>query len=595
MCGITGMFDTVGTRSISAATLSRMNDTQRHRGPDAGATYLAPGIGLGHGRLSVIDLATGQQPLFNEDGSVVVVSNGTIYNYQSLIPELQALGHVFHSRSDTEVIVHAWESWGPQCVQHFRGMFAFALWDRSQQTFFLARDRLGGKPLYYALLDDALLLFGSELKSLLAHGALARSVDAAALEDYLALGYVPEPRTIFRGACKLPPGHSLTLRRGYAVPQPQSYWDLQFTLDSRLKLQDAQAELLVRLEESVRLHMQADVPLGALLSGDVGSSAVVALLAGLSSTPLTTCSVGFAAAACDESGAAQQVASHCHTHHHMERIDSAGVDLIDTLAELYDEPFADSSAIATYRVCQMARQHVTVALSGAGAGVAFAGYPRYRLHLREKGVRRHVPLWLRQPLFWLLWRMLPRVTLHARGSDAVETYLHSMSVLQAPLRGALYSAGLRSELSGYSALEVFRRYAASAGTRDPLALLQWLATLPSGFKLQGRQGAWLLKQAMQPCLPPALLYRHNRGCAVPMAAWLRGPLQQRLRSAVLGPRLLDSGWFECRTLHYLVESHLSGARDHSAALWSLLMLEAFLRRVVDAPAVSLLPAREAAA
>ena len=226
MCGITGIFDTRGSSEINRAVLQRMNDSQLHRGPDEGSLHIEPGVGLGHRRLSIIDIATGQQPLFNEDGSVVVVFNGEIYNYQQLIPELQALGHVFHTKSDTEVIVHAWESWGADCVKRFRGMFAFALWDRNQQTFFMARDRLGVKPMYYALLDDGTLLFGSELKSILAHGGLRRDIDPLAVEEYFSLGYVAEPRTIFKQAKKLSPAHSITIQRGKLVPEPVAYWDV---------------------------------------------------------------------------------------------------------------------------------------------------------------------------------------------------------------------------------------------------------------------------------------------------------------------------------------------------------------------------------
>ncbi|MEO7335526.1 MAG: asparagine synthetase B, partial [Caldimonas sp.] len=252
MCGITGIFDTRGTRPVDRAVLQRMNDAQFHRGPDEGSLHIEPGTGFGHRRLSIIDIATGQQPLFNEDGSVVVIFNGEIYNYQELIPELQAAGHLFHTKSDTEVIVHAWEQWGERCVERFRGMFAFALWDRNRQTLFMARDRLGVKPLYYAQLDDGTLLFGSELKSLLAHGGLGRDIDPLAVEEYFALGYVAEPRTIFRQARKLPPAHSLAIRRGEPVSEPSEYWDVRFTLDNPTSTEDAGAELVHRLQESVK-------------------------------------------------------------------------------------------------------------------------------------------------------------------------------------------------------------------------------------------------------------------------------------------------------------------------------------------------------
>jgi asparagine synthase (glutamine-hydrolysing) len=362
----------------------------------------------------------------------------------------------------------------------------------------------------------------------------------------------------------------------------------------------------------------------------VDSSTVVALMAGLSATPINTCSIGFEAAQWDESVYAQQVADRYQTRHHSERVGSDGFDLLDTLAELYDEPFADSSAIPTWRVCQMARRHVTVALSGDGADESFGGYGRYRAHLREEGLRRTLPAWLRAPVFGLLGRALPRATFDALAGDAVQAYLHNVAVIKAPLRQALFSQRLRSELGGYGALEVFRRHAAQAHTQDPLALVQyldlktylvgdintkvdrasmahalevreplmdhelvqWLATLPSNLKVEADQGKLLLKKTMEPYLGHDLLYRPKMGFAVPMAAWLRGPLKQRLRNAVLGPRLQDTGWFERRTLFYLVDSHLSGARDHSAALWALLMFEAFVHQVVDAPAARNVPQLE---
>ena len=320
MCGITGIFDTRGRRDIDRSVLTRMNESQHHRGPDEGGMHVEPGVGLGHRRLSIIDLSTGQQPLYNEDQSVCVVFNGEIYNYQELIPELQVLGHVFHTRSDTEVIVHAWEAWGEECVRRFRGMFAFALWDRNRETLFLARDRLAVKPLYYALLPDGNFIFGSELKSLLAHGGLARDIDPLAVEEYFALGYVAEPRTIFRQARKLPPAHTLTLRRGLPVPEPREYWDVRFSLDSRCSLTEACAQLDEKLGESIRLRMISEVPLGAFLSGGVDSSAVVALMAGLSAEPVNTCSIAFDDPAFNESTFAQTVADRYRTNHHCDLV-----------------------------------------------------------------------------------------------------------------------------------------------------------------------------------------------------------------------------------------------------------------------------------
>jgi asparagine synthase (glutamine-hydrolysing) len=642
MCGITGIFDTRGRREIDRRVLSRMNESQHHRGPDEGGLHLEPGVGLGHRRLSIIDLSTGQQPLYNEDQSVCVVFNGEIYNYQELIPELQALGHVFHTRSDTEVIVHAWEAWGEDCVQRFRGMFAFALWDRNRETLFLARDRLAVKPLYYALLPDGIFLFGSELKSLLAHGGLARDIDPLAVEEYFALGYVAEPRTIFRQARKLPPAHLLSVRRGQPVGESKAYWDVRFSPGQPLTLEDASAQLNEKLRESIRLRMIADVPLGAFLSGGVDSSAVVALMAGLSSEPVNTCSIAFDDPAFNEAAFAQKVADRYRTHHHCEVVASDDFDLIDTLARLYDEPYADSSAIPTYRVCQLARKHVTVALSGDGGDETFGGYRRYRMHLMEERLRSALPHSVRRRVFGVLGRIYPKAdwaprmfraktTFEGMARTSVEAYFHSVSILRGPMRTQLFSDRFRSELSGYSAEEVFRSHAGRADTDDPLALIQyldlktylvgdintkvdrasmahslevreplmdhelveWMATLPTALKVSGQEGKYLLKKAMESKLPQDILYRPKMGFAVPLARWFRGPLRERVREAVLGPRLAATGWFNQDYLRHLVDAHQSGVSDYSAPLWTILMFEAFLRNVLDAPAEQIVMTTEA--
>ena len=368
--------------------IQRINNVQSHRGPDSDGIHLEPGLALGHRRLSVIDLSTGQQPLFNHDRSVAIVFNGEIYNFQQLVPELQSLGYRFATRSDTEVIVHAWEAWGPECVHRLRGMFAFALWDRNQQTLFLARDRMGVKPMHYAWLADGTFIFGSELKVITAHPGFARDIDPLAVEDYFSFGYVPDPRCIYRNAHKLPSAHTLTLRRGDAAQaQPVPYWNVHFSNDNPINQADAEAELRDRVRESVKLRLKADVPLGAFLSGGVDSSAVVATMAGLSTTPVHTCAIGFDDPRFNESAFAQQVADRYQTDHRLEVVKSDDFDLIDTLAWLYDEPYADSSAIPTYRVCQLARKQVTVALSGDGGDESFGGYRRYRLHMMEEKLR----------------------------------------------------------------------------------------------------------------------------------------------------------------------------------------------------------------
>jgi asparagine synthase (glutamine-hydrolysing) len=649
MCGITGLFDTRGQRPIDRAALQRMNDSQLHRGPDEGSLYTEPGLGLGHRRLSIIDIATGQQPLFNADKTIAIVFNGEIYNYQSLMAELQGLGYAFHTKSDTECIVHAWEAWGERCVDRLRGMFAFALWDRNQQTFFMARDRLGVKPMYYGVMDDGLLAFGSELKSVLAYQSggvrLNRALDPLAVEEYFALGYVAEPRTIFKQALKLPPATTLLWRRGEPMPAPKVYWDVRFSLDNPISAEDACVELRHRLDESVKLRMIAEVPLGAFLSGGVDSSAVVASMAQVSSEPVNTCSIGFDDPQFNESAFAQTVAERYQTRHHLEVVKSDDFDLIDTLARLYDEPYADSSAIPTYRVCQLARKRVTVALSGDGGDESFGGYRRYRMHLMEERMRSALPHGVRRPIFGLLGKVYPKAdwaprvfraktTFEGMARSSIEAYFHSVSILRGPMRDELFSARFKTEIAGYDARQVFEGHAANANTDDPLALIQyldlktylvgdintkvdrasmahslevreplmdhplveWLATLPSSLKVRGQEGKFLLKKAMEPRLSDDILYRPKMGFAVPLARWFRGPLKQRVRDAILGPRLAETGWFNRAYLQHLVEAHQSGARDYSAPLWTLLMFEAFLRNVVDAdPLRQPQPETEAAA
>ena len=641
MCGIVGIFDMGGQRPIDPALLSRMNDSQTHRGPDESDLFVAAGVGLGHRRLSIIDLKSGQQPLFNEDRSVVVVYNGEIFNFQGLAEQLQARGHVFRSQCDTEVIVHAWEEWGPDCVHRFRGQFAFALWDSNKQELFLARDRLGIKPLYYAALDDGRLIFGSELKSLLICEALPRRLDVEAVEDYFAYGYIPDPKTIYRDVRKLAPGQLLHLRRGGGLPEPRRYWDVPFEpveAGSEAALGEA---LIERLREAVRIRLIADVPLGAFLSGGVDSSAVVALMAQESGEPVDTCSIGFDHDAFDETAYAAQVAERYATRHNVRRVKSDAFELVDRLAGIYDEPFADSSAMPTYRVCGLARERVTVALSGDGGDELFAGYRRYRWHHYEELVRRRLPGGLSRPLFRLLGRLYPKAdwapkalraksTFEALGRDSVGGYFHSVAVVTDGLRQALFSGDLKAALGGYHAEQVVRDWMARAPVQTPVARVQyadmktylpgdiltkvdrasmahslevrvpildheflgWASGLPSALNLKGREGKYLFKKALEPHLPRDLLYRDKMGFAVPLARWFRTDLSERLEACVADSSLRETGLFDMTAMETMVRHHLNGLRDHSASLWSIVMFESFLRNVherheqpIDAPAL----------
>ncbi len=629
MCGIAGIFDTRGKRPIDPSLLVRMTDALAHRGPDDRGFHLVPGIGLGHRRLSIIDLSPlGHQPLFNEDGTVCVTYNGEIYNFLELADRLQAKGHKFRSRCDTEVVVHAWEEWGEDCVQHFQGMYAFALWDQAKETLFLARDRFGEKPLYYALLDSGEFIFASELKALLENPQLRRDLDPCAMADYFGYGYVPDPRTIYRGVAKLPPAHSLTLRRGRPVPAPRAYWDVKFEVAGTPSEAAIAEELIERLRHAVGLRMMADVPLGAFLSGGVDSSSVVAMMSSLSAAPVNTCSISFRDKEYDESEYAELVAKRFHTNHFSRVVAADDFALLDKLATFYDEPFADSSALPTYLVCSLARERVTVALSGDGGDEIFAGYRRYYWHDKEARVRAILPGLLRQPVFGALAALYPKMdwaprvlrakaTLQNLAYDATDAYFNTICAIPRFVRARLFSPTARRDIRGYEPVDILREHVARAQSDDPLSqiqyadlktylpgdiltkvdrasmakslevrvplldhdFVQWVAGLPSSIKLQGRQGKYIFKKALEPHLPHEILYRPKMGFAVPLRAWFRGPLSERVRRIVTTGSLVESGFFDLPYLHALVDQHQSGAFDHSSALWSLMMFESFLRNV----------------
>ncbi|MAT52315.1 MAG: asparagine synthetase B [Porticoccaceae bacterium] len=628
MCGIAGIFDLDGIRNMEAAVIAAMNQLQFHRGPDEGDTHLEPGVALAHRRLSIIDLSSGQQPMFSADGNLCVVYNGEIYNFRELTAELKALGYRFQTRCDTEVILYAWQHWGTACVEHFRGMFAFAVYDRSRQSLFLARDRLGIKPLYYALTGDGQFIFGSELKVLKAHPGMPLEMDFQAVEDYFALGYIPEPKTIFRNVHKLKPGHCLLLERGRPVPESHEYWDIPFQPVDIVSPAALEEELIARVREAVDIRLVAEVPLGAFLSGGVDSSAVVAMMAQLQSEPVNTCAIGFDVKQFNETEFARQVAERYHTNHFEQTVNSEDFDLLDILTGLFDEPYADSSAIPTYRVCQLARQRVTVALSGDGGDENFAGYRRYRWHMNEEKIRACLPLGFRQPVFGVLGRLYPKAdwapkvlraksTLESLGRDAVSAYMHTVSICTDNQRQGMFSPAMRRELQGYQALDVFRHYIDKAPTDDPLSMIQyldmktylpgdiltkvdrtsmahalevrvplldhkfveWVSGIPSGYKLKGREGKYIFKKALEPHLPNDVLYRDKMGFGVPLARWFRGPLRDRVRGLVSEGTLADSGLFDHDYLQKIVDQHLSGAREHSAVIWSLLMFDASFRKM----------------
>lgn len=622
MCGIAGIYHLETPKPVDPARVAAMCHALAHRGPDGQGVWTAPGVGLGHRRLSIIDLSGSPQPMASADGRAMLVFNGEIYNYRQLRAELGRAGAKFHTDGDSEVILAAWQRWGPDCVTRLHGMFAFAIYDLEARTLFLARDRLGVKPLFMAQLSDGSLAFGSELKALLAHPLLRRDIDPLAVEDYLAWGYVPDTRSILKGVSKLPAGHSLLLRHGAPVPRPQQWWDVSFANRRKGRVQDLEAELLHLLRQAVSSRMVADVPLGAFLSGGVDSSSVVALMAEASARPVKTCSIGFDVAALDETGYATRIAQRYATDHRARRVSPDDFGAVDALAGMFDEPFADASALPTWRVCQLARETVTVALSGDGADEALAGYRRHLFQHREDRVRAVLPQSLRAPVFGTLGAIYPKAdwaprpmraktTLLSLAGDSAEGYARAIAFTPPELRESLYSEGFRVLRGDYRAeshlLELMRSapgrsgldraqyadlkfwlpgdiltkvdrtsMAVSLEAREPLLdhhVIEFAASLPEAMRVRGGQGKWLMKRTMRRFLPDDILYRPKQGFVTPIAQWFRGPLAETARNISSSACLARTGWFDTRRLAILAEAHIAGSADNSRLLWQLLMLE----------------------
>ena len=628
MCGIAGLFHCGTPKPVDPARVSRMCDALFHRGPDGSGIWTGQGVGLGHRRLAIIDLEGSPQPMHAHDGNAVIVFNGEIYNFRELRRELEGHGAKFRTGGDTEVILAAWQRWGPDCLGKLHGMFAFAIYDENRKELFLARDRLGVKPLFMAHLSDGSLAFASELKGLLAHPLLRREIDPLAVEDYMTWGYVPDHRSILKGVEKLPAGHFRLLRHGETPAPPRQWWDVDFSQRKSGKTSDLSAELLFRMREGVTSRMDADVPLGAFLSGGVDSSSVVALMAESSRDPVTTCSIGFDVAALDETGYAEKVAARFGTDHHSRIVDPDDFQHIDALAGMFDEPFADASALPTWRVCQLAREHVTVALSGDGADEAFAGYRRQVFHAREEQLRSVLPSALRKPLFGGLGAIWPKAdwaprplraksTFLSLAQDGAEGYARSLSVIPPELRFALYGEDLKRELGGYTAeaplIKLMRDAPARSGldraqyadlkfwlpgdiltkvdrtsmavsleAREPLLdhrLIEFGAQLPHRARVRGTQGKWLIKHTMERYLPEDILYRPKQGFVTPISDWFRGPLASEARAICSAGGLADTGWFDERALGKLADDHISGKSDHGRILWQLLMLGKSIKRL----------------
>lgn len=622
MCGIAGIFHYETPKPVDPKRVERMCDALAHRGPDGSGVWTAAGIGLGHRRLSIIDLEGSPQPMHSVDGRAVIVFNGEIYNFAELRRELAEMGAQFKTEGDTEVILAAWQKWGVECLSRLHGMFAFALYDRGSRELFLARDRVGVKPLFTARLSDGSIAFASELKGLLAHPLLRREADPLAVEDYLTWGYVPDHRCFLKGVEKLPAGHYRLLKHGARVPDPVQWWDISFTERNRGSTADLSAELLHHLRNGVSSRMVSDVPLGAFLSGGVDSSSVVALMAEASGDPVRTCSIGFDVADLDETGYAEQVAQLFSTDHRSRKVDPDDFGAIHQIATIFDEPFADASALPTLRVCQLARESVTVALSGDGADEAFAGYRRQIFHAREEQARAVLPSFLRGSALGGLGKIWPQAswapqplraksTLLSLAASGEEGYARGLSVIPPELRNLLYSDAFLKTRGEYRAedplITMMRQAPARSGldraqyadlkfwlpgdiltkvdrtsmavgleAREPLLdhrLLEFAAGLPHRERIRGRQGKWLLKHTMERYLPRDILYRPKQGFVTPLAQWFRGPLSQEARAIGASAALARTGWFNAKRLSSLAEEHISGRTDHARLLWQLLMLD----------------------
>jgi asparagine synthase (glutamine-hydrolysing) len=628
MCGIAGfidLWDTSAGRATQdrAQILRNMCDVIRHRGPDDDGSMLKDGVALGMRRLAIIDLAGGHQPISGEDASATVVFNGEIYNFLELQPQLEGRGHVFRTRSDTEAIVHAYEEYGTACVDHLRGMFAFAIWDERERRLFIARDRAGEKPLYYTITPGGTFVFGSELKALLEHPEVRRETSAESLDAYFSLGYVPDPLSIFKDIKKLPPGHFLTFSNGRV--EIKQYWDFAYESNGSQRGEDDYLEELRELlDEAVRIMLVSDVPLGAFLSGGVDSSTVVALMARHMGQPVKTFSIGFHEDSYNELKYARMTAKHFGTDHHEFFVTPEICSVVDELAWHFDEPFADSSAIPTYMVSKLAREHVTVVLSGDGGDELFAGYTRYVTERRRRAYAL-VPRALRQGLMQPVSRRLPHGTwgrnyLNNVAQDPLDRYLDTVSVFTGLNKRSLYTGDFFNELGDHDQVAAsFREFgdhvktsklldsllyidsktylpgdiltkvdrmsmAVSLETRVPLLdhkLIDFVTHIPASMKMSGLQTKHLFKRAIKDLIPAEVIDRPKQGFGVPLQEWINRQLRERIRDTLTDTRTRQRGYVSPRYVDVLLDEHERGRRDHSMALWSLLMLELWHRGFVD--------------
>lgn len=626
MCAIAGIFDLKASRDIAPARLAAMTDAMVHRGPDGDGAYIGPGIALGHRRLAIIDLAGGHQPFHAEGGRGVLTYNGEIYNYQDLSRDLESSGFRPRTRSDTEVIAEGMARAPDNYFRQLNGMFAFGFFDPAKQSLTLVRDRLGEKPLYYSVSDDGYLIFASEINALFASGLLSRQLEPTAIADYFFFGYVPDPKTIYRGIFKLPPGHCLTADRHGRI-SINAYWRPDLSVRHDGADPGLPGELIERLDQAVSRQMMSDVPLGAFLSGGVDSAAIVSSMS-LGGGVVTACTIGFAHEHFDERPYARNVAALYGARHVESEVEIDALSLIDTLAVTYGEPFADSSALPTYLVCAAARQHVTVALSGDGGDELFAGYRRYPFFQNEEDVRARLPAGLRAQVFSTLGQLYPKLdraprplrlktTLLALGLDSASAYGRAVAINLPERIERMLSGDFRASLKDYQPADILRdamradhvrqtplgraqagdlatwlpgrmlvkidraAMANSLEVRPPLLdhdFADWAFGLPDHVKLKGHSGKHIFKQALRDRLPDDILFRRKQGFGLPMRDWLadRAGPASRLEAS---HHWRDSGLFDQDAVMATIDQHRKGAIDAAQDLWSLIMFDAFLQNM----------------
>lgn len=627
MCGITGFISKDRNVSIEQRTelLDKMCASIKYRGPDEQGMLVRERAALGMRRLSIIDIKTGQQPIFSDDGNLAIIFNGEIYNFRELRTELTSLGHKFKTNSDTEVIVHAYEEFGTDCLKKLRGMFAFAIWNFREEKLFIARDRVGKKPLFYGLTDKGSFVFGSELKTLLVHGELHPEIDLASLDAYLTFGYVPEESCILKNVTKLLPGHFLIFRNDNV--NTVKYWDFDYVRPSNLKTEAEYVEVLrEKIKEAVSVRLISEVPLGAFLSGGVDSSTIVAMMSQCSDTPVKTFSIGFQEDSFDELKYARIAAKHFGTDHHEFIVTPDLFDLVDELMWHFDEPFSDPSALPTYMLSKMARDHVTVVLSGDGGDELFAGYSRYITN-KKRDSFANLPGSIREGILRSVSEKLPHRAwgknyLYNISLDPTDRYIDSVSCFNRPRKGYLYSRDFVGSLNGGldKSENDFRSFADSVSTgneidkllyldsktylpgdiltkvdrmtmansleaRVPLLdheLIEFVLGIPSELKMNGLQTKHILKKAMEGIVPNEILSREKQGFGVPIGEWINIQLRDRIIGDLSDQRTLERGFFNTDYIRILLKEHSDGRRDHSHALWVLWMLELWQRRYIDA-------------